>query len=117
MKAFMELEEMLVPVFPELDYDQELAEARDENKEKPFGVWQAENVKKRWILEERVAEQIVYFSIISIIRYKEAAKQQRSIVYRVDDFHKFRYILWRRSKTLMQASLHRIFGLLTLVLY
>lgn len=29
---------MLVPVFPELDYDQELAEARDENKEKPFGV-------------------------------------------------------------------------------
>ncbi len=38
MKAFMELEEMLVPVFPELDYDQELAEARDENKEKPFGV-------------------------------------------------------------------------------
>lgn len=30
MKAFMELEEMLVPVFSELDYDEELAEARDE---------------------------------------------------------------------------------------
>ena len=30
MKAFLELEEMLVPVSPELDYDKELAEARDE---------------------------------------------------------------------------------------
>lgn len=30
MKAFLELEEMLVPVSPELDYDKELAQARDE---------------------------------------------------------------------------------------
>lgn len=30
MRAFQELEEMLVPVSPELDYDKELAEARDE---------------------------------------------------------------------------------------
>lgn len=30
MKAFLELEEMLVPVSPELNYDKELAEARDE---------------------------------------------------------------------------------------
>lgn len=30
MKAFLELEEMLMPVSPELDYDKELAEARDE---------------------------------------------------------------------------------------
>lgn len=30
MKAFLALEEMLFPVFPELDYDKELAEARDE---------------------------------------------------------------------------------------
>lgn len=30
MKAFLELEEMLVPASPELDYDKELAEARDE---------------------------------------------------------------------------------------
>lgn len=30
MVAFLELEEMLVPVSPELDYDKELAEARDE---------------------------------------------------------------------------------------
>lgn len=29
MGAFLELEEMLVPVSPELDYDKELAEARD----------------------------------------------------------------------------------------
>ena len=29
MKAFMELEEMLVPVSQDLDYDEELAEARD----------------------------------------------------------------------------------------
>ena len=30
MKAFLELEEMLVPVSEELDYDKELAEARQE---------------------------------------------------------------------------------------
>ncbi len=30
MKAFLELEEMLVPVSQELDYDEELAKARDE---------------------------------------------------------------------------------------
>ena len=30
MKAFLELEEMLVPVSHELDYDKELAKARDE---------------------------------------------------------------------------------------
>lgn len=30
MKAFMELEEMLTPVSEELDYDKELAEAREE---------------------------------------------------------------------------------------
>ncbi len=30
MKAFLELEEMLVPVSQELDYDKELASARDE---------------------------------------------------------------------------------------
>lgn len=30
MAAFLELEKMLVPVLPELDYDQELAEARNE---------------------------------------------------------------------------------------
>lgn len=30
MAAFLELEKMLVPVSPELDYDKELAEARDE---------------------------------------------------------------------------------------
>ena len=30
MKAFLELEDMLVPVSPELDYDKELAEARNE---------------------------------------------------------------------------------------
>ena len=29
MRAFLELEEMLVPVLPELDYEKELAEARD----------------------------------------------------------------------------------------
>lgn len=29
MKAFLELEEMLVPASQELDYDKELAEARD----------------------------------------------------------------------------------------
>ncbi len=30
MKAFLELEEMLVPISMDLDYDKELAEARDE---------------------------------------------------------------------------------------
>ena len=30
MKAFMELEKMLVPISPELDYDKELSEARNE---------------------------------------------------------------------------------------
>lgn len=30
MKAFLELERMIVPVSQELDYDKELAEARDE---------------------------------------------------------------------------------------
>ena len=30
MKAFLELEELLAPVSPDLDYDKELAEARDE---------------------------------------------------------------------------------------
>lgn len=30
MKAFLELEDMLVPMDQELDYDKELAEARDE---------------------------------------------------------------------------------------
>lgn len=30
MKAFMELEQMLVPVSDDLDYDEELAKARDE---------------------------------------------------------------------------------------
>lgn len=30
MAAFLELEKMLVPISPELDYDKELAEARDE---------------------------------------------------------------------------------------
>lgn len=30
MRAFMELEKMLVPVSREIDYDKELAEARDE---------------------------------------------------------------------------------------
>ena len=30
MKAFLELEKMLVPISKELDYDKELAEARDE---------------------------------------------------------------------------------------
>lgn len=30
MKAFLELEEMLVPVSQEMDYDKELAKARDE---------------------------------------------------------------------------------------
>lgn len=30
LKAFLELEDMLVPVDQELDYDKELAEARDE---------------------------------------------------------------------------------------
>ena len=30
MRAFLELEEMLVPVLQELDYDKELAKARDE---------------------------------------------------------------------------------------
>ena len=30
MEAFLELEKMLVPVLPELDYDEELAEARNE---------------------------------------------------------------------------------------
>ncbi len=30
MAAFHELEKMLVPISPELDYDKELAEARDE---------------------------------------------------------------------------------------
>lgn len=29
MKAFLELEDMLIPVSQELDYDKELAEARD----------------------------------------------------------------------------------------
>lgn len=30
MLAFLELEKMLVPILPELDYDKELAEARNE---------------------------------------------------------------------------------------
>ena len=30
MAAFLELEKMLVPILPELDYDKELAEARNE---------------------------------------------------------------------------------------
>lgn len=30
MVAFLELEKMLVPILPELDYDKELAEARNE---------------------------------------------------------------------------------------
>ena len=30
MAAFLELEKMLVPILPELDYDKELAEARQE---------------------------------------------------------------------------------------
>lgn len=30
MKAFMELEGMLIPVSPQIDYDRELAEAREE---------------------------------------------------------------------------------------
>ena len=30
MSAFLELEKMLIPVSQELDYDKELAEARDE---------------------------------------------------------------------------------------
>lgn len=30
MRAFLQLEKMIVPVSPELDYDKELSEARDE---------------------------------------------------------------------------------------
>lgn len=30
MGAFLELEKMLVPILPDLDYDKELAEARNE---------------------------------------------------------------------------------------
>ena len=39
MKAFLELEQMLVPVGGELDYEKELAEARQENIESEYNQW------------------------------------------------------------------------------